>query len=355
MRVLLIKTSALGDVVNALPAVSDMARQVPGLVLDWMVEESFAEIPGLHPAVARVIPVSTRRWRRRLLAPETRREFSALVKTLGAQGYDRVVDAQGLIRSAVLGRFAGGVHCGYDRQSIREPPASLFYERRFKVGVGLHAIERVRRLAGQALDYPPPPELDYGLEVEAVRPPWLPSGGYLVALHGTARPDKLWDEANWIELGRRAAARGLTVAPPWGAGAERERAQRLVAAIPGAVLPPAMSLAQIAALMAGAVAVVGVDTGLAHLAAAVGAPVVALFMASWPDLNGVVGPALTANLGGPGETPSLEAAWAEVERALAEGRRVTGPWRAACQDPAQESAGRRRFRPSNARAVVHGR
>ncbi|MBV9995780.1 MAG: lipopolysaccharide heptosyltransferase I [Caulobacteraceae bacterium] len=352
MRLLLIKTSALGDVVNALPAVSDMARAVPDLELHWMVEAAFAEIPRLHPATAQVVPVSTRRWRRRPLARETREEFAVMAKALRAGRYDLVVDAQGLIRSAVLARLAAGVRCGFDAQSVREPPASFFYDRRFRVGVELHAIERVRRLAGQALGYAPPAELDYGVAAEPARPSWLPARPYLVALHGTARADKLWDESNWIGLGQRAAAEGLSVVLLWGSKAERERSERLAAAIPAAVLPPAMTLTEIAGMMAGAAAVAGVDTGLAHLAAAVGAPVVALFLATWPGLNGVMGPGFTANLGGPDEAPSVEEAWAATAQAL-RSPRVTGPWLPAATAPG--GAGRRRFRPSNARAKVHGR
>ena len=239
----------------------------------------------------------------RPFAAATRREKAELRRSLRSAGYDRVIDAQGLIRSAWLGRLAGAPLCGYDIRSIREPLASLWYDRRFPVSVTAHAAERMRRLAAQAMGYAPPPEADYGLTAEAIRPAWLPDGRYFVALHATARPDKAWDEGRWIALARRAAEAGLTVVAPWGSPAERERSERIAAAAPGAIAPPRLSYTELAGVLAGAAAVVGVDTGLTHLASAVGAPVVALYLASWAEFNGVIGPGFIANLGGPGETP----------------------------------------------------
>lgn len=338
-RVLLIKTSSLGDVIHCLPAVSDMARQVHGLELDWLVEEGLAEIPRLHPAVARTIPIGMRRWRRAPFASQTWREFAALRRTLAAP-YDAIVDAQGLIRVAWLGRIASGPLSGYDRRSIRESLASFFYQRRYPVSVTLHAAERMRRLCAQALGYALPKAMDYGLAAQPVRPSWLAARPFVVGLHATARPDKAWAEPNWIELGRRAAAEGLALVLPWGSDAERAQAER-VAGAASAVVAPRLSFTELAGLFAAASAVVGVDTGLTHLASAVGAPVVAIYAASWWDINGVIGPGFVANLGGPGAAPDTEAVWAETEKALAAGRR-DGPWIPAVTEA---PAGRRKFRP----------
>ena len=164
-RVLLIKSSSLGDVIHCLPAVSDLSRQVPDLELDWVIEDQFSDIARLHPAVARAIPVRLRHWRHHLVDVETWREFGVFRARIAAAPYDRIIDAQGLIRSAMLARLARGVHCGYDRHSVREPPASLFYDRKYPAGVTLHfcTAERMRpagrmpsrdglRGAGGALD-----------------------------------------------------------------------------------------------------------------------------------------------------------------------------------------------------------
>ena len=353
-RVLLIKTSSLGDVIHCLPAVSDMARATPDLVLDWVIEEQLAEIARLHPAVDRPIPVRLRSWRRRPLESDTWTEFGAFRHAISQKRYDRVIDAQGLIRSALLARFAAGPHCGYDRKSVREPPASLFYDRKFAASVTIHAAERMRRLAAQAMGYEMPAELDYGLRIAGARPQWLGGRPYLVALHATARPDKTWSEDAWRDLVGRAAAAGLDVVLPWGSEPEGQRSKRIAAAAPGAIVPPLLGFADMASLLAGAAAVVGVDTGLTHLASAVGAPVVAIYAASWSEFNGVMGPGFVANLGGPGAPPGVDEVWLQTQAAVKSGRKQ-GAWRAEAADPAPELAGRRRFRPSNARAVVHRR
>ena len=212
----------------------------------------------------------------------------------------------------------------------------------------------MRRLAAQAMGYELPDELDYGLQIEGARPRWLPKGRYVVGLHATARPDKTWAEDRWIELTRRLASEGVAVALPWGDAAEEARSARIADAVAGAIAPPKLSFTEIAALLAGAATVVGVDTGLTHLASAVGAPVVAIYAASWSEFNGVLGPGFVANLGGPGDAPDVEAVWAQTQRALKSGRTL-GPWRANLGEPPPELAFRRRFRPSNARAVVHRR
>ena len=353
-RVLLIKTSSLGDVIHCLPAISDMGRNVEDLSLDWVIEQSLAEIARLHPAVGRAIPVRLRHWRRHLLEGGTWREFDTFRRRISASRYDRVIDAQGLIRSAMLARLARGQHCGYDRASVREPPASLFYDRKFPASVTLHAAQRMRRLVSQAMGYETPAELDYGLRIDCERPQWLGEGRYLVGLHATARLDKAWAEDRWIELARRAAGDGLNVVLPWGDEPERRRSERIASAVRG-VVPPRLGYAQMARLLAGAAAVVGVDTGLTHLASAVGAPVVAIYAASWSEFNGVIGPGFVVNLGGPGAPPDVEAVWARTREAIACGR-AAGAWRAeGLAEPAPELAGRRRFRPSNPRAVVHRR
>jgi heptosyltransferase-1 len=354
-RVLLIKTSSLGDVIHCLPAVSDMSREVPNLMLDWVVEEQLAEIARLHPAVDRAIPVRLRSWRRHLLESDTWTEFGAFRHAITQKRYDRIIDAQGLIRSAMLARLARGPHCGYDRSSVREPPASFFYDRRFRVSVTIHAAERMRRLVAQAMGYAPPAEIDYGLDVSDELPRgWLAADRYLVGLHATARPDKTWPEADWRALAVLAEAAGLALVLPWGSESERQRSKRIASASDRAIVPPRLGFREMAALQAGAAAVVGVDTGLTHLASAVGAPVVAIYAASWSEFNGVIGPAFVANLGGPGAPPSVDDVWAKTEAAIASGRKE-GAWRQAAAEPAPDLAGRRRFRPPSPTTTRRGR
>ena len=131
MKVCVIKTSSMGDVIHTLPALTDAQKAIPSLSIDWVVEENFAEIPRWHSAVNRVIPIALRRWRKSPFSIQTRNEWKNYRTLLQAENYDAVIDAQGLIKSALFAtHFAQGVKHGYDRQSIREPLASFFYDKK---------------------------------------------------------------------------------------------------------------------------------------------------------------------------------------------------------------------------------
>ncbi|HEY0664595.1 MAG TPA: lipopolysaccharide heptosyltransferase I, partial [Gallionella sp.] len=152
-RILLIKTTSLGDVLHNLPVVSDIVRHYPDAQIDWAVEEGFAALPKLHPAVRSVIPVAVRRWRKQLFHAATWREIGAFRASLSAQQYDICIDTQGLFKSALLMRGAQGLRCGMDRASAREPLAASMYQQTFTVAKGQHAVERNRQLVAQALGY----------------------------------------------------------------------------------------------------------------------------------------------------------------------------------------------------------
>lgn len=318
MQILLVKTSSLGDVVHNLPVASDLARRYPDAAIDWVVEEAFAELPRLHPAVRRVIPVAVRRWRRRLLSAATWREMRAWSGELSAAAYDVVLDTQGLIKSALVARRAhlarDGRRCGYAPECAREPWAGHCYDSRFHVSRGIHAVERNRLLAAAAFGYAADLPLDYGIHAEPLLADWLPPQPYAVLLTATSRADKLWPEADWQALGLGLIATGLRCILPGGNNEERQRALRLAQGLGRAHAAPAMNLTDLARLLAGAALVVGVDTGLVHLAAALGRPTVALFCGSDPTLTGVYAGKGAVNLGGAGAPPSARQA---IEAALA--------------------------------------
>jgi heptosyltransferase-1 len=303
-RILLIKTSSLGDVIHNLPVVSDLRARFPEARIDWVVEEAFADIPRLHPGVATVLPVAWRRWRRQLLQPATWRAMADFRRRLQAETYDAVLDTQGLVKSAVLARLARGPRFGHAAASAREALAARAYDAGFLVPHALHAVDRNRRLAAAAFGYTPAPRLDYGI---AARPP-SPRGRSVVLLTASSRDDKLWPEINWVNLGRALARRGLTPLLPGGNARERERARRIAADIPGAQAVPPMPLVELAHMLAHAAAAVGVDTGLSHLAAALETPTLALYTATDPARTGVLGTAWHRNLGGPDQTPSVQEA-----------------------------------------------
>ncbi|HEC13837.1 MAG TPA: lipopolysaccharide heptosyltransferase I [Acidiferrobacteraceae bacterium] len=289
MRVLIVKTSSLGDVLHTLPAVTDARAVISGIRFDWVVEEAFAEIPRWHPAVDRVIPVATRRWRRQAGRIHIGSELVHFRAMLRARAYDCVIDAQGLLKSAIMTRMARGWRCGLDRQSARERFLGFAYQQRFNVPKAMHAIDRVRHLFSQALDYAlPGTEPQFGVDISmpgklTACPP------YVVFLHGTSWASKRWPDRHWQALAQRANSDGYRVYLPWGDRAEQERAHFIAANSQDAQVVPRMALVGLARLLAGAQAAVAVDTGLVHLAAALGVPSVSLYGASSPVLTGTCG------------------------------------------------------------------
>jgi heptosyltransferase-1 len=302
MRILLVKTSSLGDVIHNLPVVTDLRSHFPDAAIDWVVEQGFADISRLHPGVRRVIPVALRRWRKSLFAPATWREIGAFRAALKEQSYDLVIDTQGLLKSALITRMARGKRCGYTANAAREPLVARFYDACFDVAKELHAVQRNRQLAALAAGYAAAPAPDYGIAVSPAPTFLQPTA---VLLTATSRDDKLWPEDHWVEVGQALHGRGLTCLLPAGSTVERERAARVAQVIPGASVLPPMHLAELAAQLAAARIVIGVDTGLVHLAAALGRPVLALFSASDPALTGVLASTPAINLGRRGQPPSV--------------------------------------------------
>ena len=292
MRVLLVKMSSLGDVVHALPAVTDAAAR--GVTFDWVVEEAFAAIPGWHPAVRTVLPIAWRRWRRRLL--QDRQPLAAFVRSLRAREYDLILDAQGLVKSAAVTALARApLRAGFNFTAAREPAAAFAYRRRAAIPQGSHAVDRQRALFAEVLGYPlPGSEPEFGLTLE-------PAGGVArrcLLLHGTTWASKHWPQDMWHRLAADLAMDGWQVELPWGNEQERRRALAIASAVsaqPGATeqgtvrVLEALSLAELGRRIAGAELVVGVDSGLAHLAGALGVPTLVLYGSTSALRTGVRG------------------------------------------------------------------
>ena len=315
-KILLVKTSSIGDVVHNLPVVSDICSRLPGADIDWVVEETLAVLPRLHAAVRQIVPVAIRRWRKTLWRRETRNEIRAFLRVLRESRYDAVIDTQGLLKSALISRAAQGTRYGLDWRSAREP-LGLLYDRTFSVPWTVHAVERNRLLVAQALGYALPARVDYGIHAAAMEFSWLPAARYAVLLHATSAASKLWQEANWIDIGHHFAKQGISSVLPWGNAAERKRSESLVSAIPGAIVPPLLQLNDAAALLAGAQAVIGLDTGLSHLAAALGTPTIGIYCATDPGATGIYACPRAVNLGGAGTPPAVDDVVSALERLTA--------------------------------------
>jgi heptosyltransferase-1 len=289
MKVLLVKTSSLGDVIHTLPALTDAAKVIPELSFDWVVEEPFAEIPSWHPRVKKIIPMAWRRWRKNLFSKQSFDEGRALWRALREDRYDLVLDAQGLVKSALVTLVAKGQRSGLDWGSAREPLASLAYQKKCTVNFYQHAIVRMRSIFSHLFNYDLPQTVpEYGLARQQFLDPAL-ENNYLVFLHGTTWDTKLWPEAYWVALAKLAAKEGLTVKVLWGSALEEARAKRLAEQADNLVVLPRQDLKGSAKVLANARAVVAVDTGLAHLAAALEVPTVSLYGPTNPDYTGALG------------------------------------------------------------------
>lgn len=283
MRVLVIKTSSLGDVVHALPALTDARAAIPGISFDWVVEEAFAPIPSWHKAVMQVIPVSLRRWRKSPLCKQTRQQWNEFKHRVQTADYDMVIDAQGLFKSAWLASKANGPTHGLDRHSAREGLAAFSYGVRHHVERNKHAIDRIRELFAKALEYPLPQSLpDYGIYTEEFEK----ISRQLVFLHGTTWKSKHWPEQYWLKMVELATNDGYLVHLPWGNDEEKARAERLAHNNEKALVSPSMDLNGIASLLASSSGAVAVDTGLGHLAAALSLPAVSIYGSTDPLLTG---------------------------------------------------------------------
>ncbi|HPP82875.1 MAG TPA: lipopolysaccharide heptosyltransferase I [Rubrivivax sp.] len=308
MRLLIVKTSSMGDVVHALPVVHDIVREHPQARIEWLVEAPFAAIASMHPGVAAVLPMAWRKWRRELYARRTWHAMAALRARLRSEPYDLVLDLQGLLKSALWARQALGPTAGYDAASAREPLAARLYRRRLAVPRELHAVRRCRLLVAGHLGLPAPDDAPvFGLEAPA--PGWMPRGTYSVLIPNASRPEKLWPERHWIAVGRRLSERGLPPVVLWGRHDEQTLAERIAAGCDGDV-PPFLKVGEMASVLARAEQVVGLDTGFTHLAAAFGRPTLGVYCDHEPGLAGITGPGPVASIGGrrqvPGRSEVLE-------------------------------------------------
>jgi heptosyltransferase I len=337
VRVLVVKMSSMGDVVHAQPLVSDLLAHLPEARIDWVVESPFAGIPAMNPGVATVIPIAWRKWRRSLGEPATRAALVAFRDRLRSTRYDWILDCQGLLKSAAVARLARGAHrAGPSWSSAREPLASIAYDRRADVPWSQHVVARNRAIGAAAFGYRIDTPARFGLRVPPLQVPWLPDGPpTAVLIPGASRPEKLWPEAHWIAVARELAARGLRLAWLWGSPAELERVQRLAAACgevldvsadgaavrigsapPTSVVPPFVSVADAASLVAGARIVVGLDTGFTHLAGALGRPTVGIFCDFDATQCAVSGDGPCESFGGIGVVPPVAEVTAAIGRML---------------------------------------
>jgi heptosyltransferase I len=324
-KILIVRVSSLGDVVHNMPVIADIRRRHPDAQIDWLVEETFIDLVQLVDGVRRAIPFSLRRWRKRLFSLDNWREIGAFRRALAAEKYDLVIDCQGLIKTAWVASWARGLLVGLANRTDGagfEWPVRFFYDRRVPIPPRTHVVERTRQLVAAALGQPAPQptdDIDFGLDTRRAAQALSALGlnlpvPYVVFVHATSRADKQWPDAAWIELGQSLVRRGASVVLPWGSDAERETSERLAREFgAAAIVPPKLSLPAVVGLIDGAVATVGVDTGLVHIAAALKRPTVELYNFATAWRTGGYWSPNVINLGTAGRPPTLQ----QVKSALA--------------------------------------
>ena len=291
MHVLIVRLSSMGDLVQTLPALTDAVRAIPGIRFDWVVDESFVQVPAWHPSVDQVMPSGFRRWHQNWRQSLRRGEPQAFIKTLRGRKYDLIVDVQCEFKSALAARLARGPRAGYDRRGVHEWGAQFAYQKRFSVPKGQHSIQRMRQLLSRALEYEySEREVDYGIDRSRLPATTLAlSKPYLVFIHSTSWSSKTWPEHYWQGLTKTATQAGFSVVFPWGDESERLRASRIANGRERTIVLPQLSIAEKASIIRGARATVGLDTGLSHIAAALDVPSVTIYGATDPLLVGATG------------------------------------------------------------------
>ncbi|MES2990496.1 MAG: lipopolysaccharide heptosyltransferase I [Pseudomonadota bacterium] len=279
MRVLIVKLSSLGDVVHAMPVVHDIRVAFPDALIDWVVEPGFAPLVRRVDGVHTVVECALRRWTKAWWTGAVRAEWRAFKARLQATHYDAVLDLQGLTKSAVIARLAPGRSYGLANRTdgaSHEPPARWLVDTAIRVEPHIHALDRSRVLAAQALGYTAAGSPVFGLRAAPIARDGAPPT--VVFVHGTSRDDKLWPDDHWIELGRRVVAEGWRITLPHAGAVEQARAQRIATAIgEAAEVWPAMNLDALTDRLAATQGVIGVDSGLSHIAVALDLPHVQLY------------------------------------------------------------------------------
>lgn len=313
MRILIVRVSSLGDVVHNLPVLADIHRHYPDAVIDWVVEEPYVGLVKQNRYVNEVIPFALRQWRKNIFSASTRKAFREFRNRLQQNAYDYVFDTQGLIKTGIIMGLsrttANGKKIGLAHKtdgSGYEPLSRIFHDQSISVEKHIHVVTRGREVVAKALGYTIDPVPDFGLATPEDKPEWLPAHPYAVFYHGTSRESKKWPRQNWIEIGHILTGTGLGILLPWGSPEEKEEAISLSSALPGSQVLPRLSITDTVTLTGNAAFIVGVDTGLSHLAAAFDKPTVQIYCniprwrtcADWSDN--------IISLGGETEVPTLD-------------------------------------------------
>lgn len=313
-KILLVRTSSMGDIIHTFPAAVDVKKSLPQAELHWLVEESFSDVCSLCSSIDALQITAFHRWRRSLFSERTWKEVRELKRRLRAERYDAVIDMQGIVRSAWAASWTGVPVFGYSRDTVRESLSTLFYQKTFHMPESLGAVRRYRRMMSASLGY----AIDEEHPKFGIKPPALPNVSlpkdYAALFVNTSlnRP-KHWQEDRWEGLVSALAAEGIDSVLFWGNSLEKERTERIASVTPAAHVLPRMSIPEVAAVVSNAKIGIGLDTGLMHLAAALAIPCVAIWVNTDPEKVALVGEADCTTLGNVGADVPLRDVLAAVK------------------------------------------
>lgn len=307
-RVLIVKITSLGDVVLAQPVVDDLRRAFPGIIIDWATDGAFAEIPSWNPGVSAIHSAPLRKFKR-LRNRQGANEIIQSVRALREHRYDAIFDIHGAYKSAIVSFLARAKRrYGYQSSDLGEKGAGFAYSHRMRRPPHATAVEGMRLSVANAMGYQLVGAPSFGLTVPRTGTAPTLGPDTAIFLHGASKAEKNWPIEHWLALGNALIAKGLKIALPWGSDEEHARAEAIAAALPGASVLPRLSLGECAQVLDEAALVVGVDTGLTHLAHAFGRPSVMIFITTSNEHFGISAPGQAISIGGDGHCPSVEEA-----------------------------------------------
>lgn len=313
-RVLIVKVTSLGDIIQGQPIVTDLHRAYPGIAVDWAADAAFADVPRWNPGIDRVLCAPLRRFKKgRSLADF--KAIAASISTLRRVKYDAVIDVHGVYKSAIIAFLArGGSRYGYCSADLGEKGAAFAYTKRFAPREGLNAWDGLRKTVSDAFGYSidSAPCFDLRIPAPSEISEVANKGPFAMFFHAASSDLKKWPIDRWHLIGRHLMAHGVRAALPWGSESERAEAVAIANGIPGAVVLPRLSVEQIAQHIDVAALVVGTDTGFVHLASALRKPTVMIFTATSRSHFGVSTPSCSLSVGDEGRPPRVE----EVRDAL---------------------------------------
>jgi len=280
----------MGDLMHALPALTEAEQNIKNISFDWVVDKAFSSVPSWHPAVDKIIKTDHRNWRKQFLSSESREALNLVKKEINATDYDFVVDMQNNLKSAFLSFLSDHRVTGMDASSSREYPAHWAYSKKVNIKKSLHAIDRQKELLASTLGYKSVPGVDYGIsKVKFLKPAFELPTNYMVLVQNASWPTKQWPVAYWKDLVKYLGDRGVNVILPSGSEDELMRAKEISSVSERAKALEVLPLNEVAHIIDNADYCICSDTGLAHLSAVVNTSSLTLYGPTDTKLIGTKG------------------------------------------------------------------